>query len=60
MYNDKNTEIGRLRSAAFSPKFEKVVGIAMIKKDFLVLSQRFKINIEGNMISGEVCNLPII
>ncbi len=60
MLNDKNKEIGWLRSAAYSPKFKKVVGIAMIKKDFSDLSQKFKININGNITSGEVCNLPIL
>jgi len=30
----------------FSPKFEKIVGIAMIKKGFWETSQKFKINIE--------------
>ena len=34
MLDLKNNEIGQLRSAAYSPKFNKVVGIAMIEKGF--------------------------
>ncbi len=60
MFNNEDKEIGKLRSAAFSPKFEKVVGIAMIKKGFWETSQKFKINIDGNFVSGEICNLPIV
>jgi len=60
MFNNEDNEIGKLRSAAFSPKFEKIVGIAMIKKGFWKISQKFKINIDGNFVSGEICNLPIV
>ena len=59
MFNENN-EIGMLRSAAFSPKFKKVVGIAMINKKFWDLGKKFQINIEGKKVSGEVCNLPIL
>ena len=58
--NNENKEIGRLRSAGFSPKFEKIVGIAMINKDFWKVSQKFKINIDGNSTHGEICDLPIL
>jgi len=60
MFNNENKEIGRLRSAGFSPKFEKIVGIAMINKDFWKVSQKFKINIDGNSTHGEICDLPIL
>ncbi len=56
----KNKQIGQLRSAAFSPKFNKVVGIAMVKKDFCNISEKFKIELNNNSISGEICNLPIV
>ena len=52
-------EIGQLRSAAYSPRFKKVVGIAMIKKDFCNISQKFKLKLDNEYISGEICNLPI-
>jgi dimethylsulfoniopropionate demethylase len=60
MFNNENKEIGKLRSAGFSPKFEKIVGIAMVKKGFWETSQKFKINIDGNFVFGEICNLPIV
>ena len=56
----ENYEIGQLRSAAYSPKFDKVVGIAMVKKDFCNASQKFKIKLNNNSISGEICSLPIL
>ena len=31
----KDNKIGQLRSAAYSPKFNKVVGIAMMEKNYL-------------------------
>ena len=60
MKDFKNNEIGQLRSAAYSPKFNKVVGIAMVKKDFCNVSEKFKIELNDNLISGEICNLPIL
>ena len=60
MFNNEDKEIGKLRSAAFSPRFEKVVGIAMIKKGFWEISQKFKININEKFVSGEIFNLPIV
>ena len=55
----KDNKIGQLRSAAYSPKFNKVVGIAMIEKNLWETSKKFKINVDGNFVSGETCNLPI-
>ena len=58
--NNNNQIIGELRSAAFSPNFNKIVGIAMIQMDFYKNSKNFSININGITIDGEICNLPII
>ena len=60
MLNLNNQELGELRSAAYSPKFNKIVGIAMIKKDFCKVNEKFKIKLENSLVSGEICNLPII
>ncbi len=60
MLNLNNQELGELRSAAYSPKFNKIVGIAMIKKDFCKVNEKFQINLENSLVSGEICNLPII
>ncbi len=59
LFDSGNKVIGQLRSGAFSPKFKKVVGIAMIKKDFWKTSFKFKIKLEEKLVSGEICNLPI-
>ncbi len=55
---DNNT-IGELRSAAYSPSLKKIVGIAMVNKDFCNVSQKFNIKIEEKLVSGEICNFPI-
>ncbi len=60
IFNLDEKEIGKLRSAAFSPKFKKVVGIAMIQKDLCKDLQKFKLKLNGNYVFGEVCNLPIV
>ena len=60
MLDLKDNEVAQLRSAAYSPKFNKVVGIAMIEKNFWEVAKKFKINIDGNFVSGEICNLPIV
>ena len=34
LYNEKEKEIGFLRSAIFSPTFNKVIGIAIVNKPY--------------------------
>ena len=58
LYDGKNNNIGMLRSAAFSPKFKKIVGIAMINKAFWNMTENFKIDIEGKVKDGKICKLP--
>ena len=58
--DEQNVVIGELRSACYSPKFGKVIGIAMISKPFLDTSQSFKIDINNNTFNGKVCDLPFI
>ena len=55
-----NNKIGELRSGAFSPRFKKIVGIAMVKKDFSNISQKFQIKLNDKLVSGEICSLPIL
>lgn len=59
MYNEKKI-IGMVRSAGFSPKFKKVVGIAMMNKNFWDLGQKFQIQLDDKEVLGEVCSLPIL
>ena len=58
--DEKNNEIGELRSAAYSPHFDKVIGIAMILKPYWNNSQTFKIELNGKRFDGKVCDLPFI
>ena len=60
LFNKKKQIIGNLRSAAFSPTFKKIVGIAMINKEYCKKNEIFNINLNDNLIDGEVCELPII
>ena len=56
----KKEIIGDLRSAAFSPTFKKIVGIAMINKEYCKNNEIFNISLNDNLVGGEVCELPII
>ncbi len=55
-----NKIIGEIRSAVFSPTFNKVLGIAMIKKGYFEVGQEFDIIINQKKYKGEVCSLPFI
>ena len=48
-----------LRSAAYSPYFKKIVGIAMMKMDYCKIKEHFNMKIVNKSINGEICNLPI-
>ena len=58
--DEKNNIIGELRSACFSPHFEKVIGIAMIKKPYCNASQTVKVTVNKDIYTGIVCDLPFI
>ena len=58
--NNDSRVIGELRSAAYSPYFKKIVGIAMMKMDYCKIQEHFKMKISNKSINGEICNLPII
>ena len=57
-----NQIIGELRRAAFSPnpKFQTVIGIAMIKKGYFEVGQEFDITINQKKYKGEICSLPFV
>ena len=60
----ENKKIGELRSACFSPKYETVIGIAMINKPYFEVGQSFEINLidksNKNIHTGKICELPFI
>ena len=58
--DESDNIIGELRSACYSPHFEKVIGIAMMKKPHWEVSQSVKAEINGKICNGNVCDLPFI
>ena len=52
--------VGYLRSAVYSPHFKKVVGIAMIKKEYWDKKTSFELEIGDKKIKGAICDLPLI
>ena len=58
--NNDGKAIGELRSACYSPHFEKAIGIAMIKEPFCKASETCKLEIEGKTLTVKVCDLPFI
>ena len=58
--NNNDELIGELRSACYSPHFEKVIGIAMINEPYCKASESLKLEIDGNSLPLIVCDLPFI
>ncbi len=58
--DQNNKKIGELRSACYSPHFKKVIGIAMMKKDYWNTDQDVKAKINSQNCIGKVCDLPFI
>ena len=60
----ENKQIGELRSACFSPKYDTVIGIAMINKPYFEVGQSFEINLidksNKNIHTGKICELPFV
>ena len=50
--------VGHLRSAVYSPHFKKVIGIAMIKKEYWDKKTPFELEIGDKETKGTICNLP--
>ena len=59
LVNGKNL-VGHLRSAVYSPHFEKVVGIAMIQKEYWDKKTTFELEINGKKSKGSICDLPLV
>ena len=55
-----NSLVGHLRSAVYSPHFKKVVGIAMIKKEYWDKKTTFELEINGKKSKGSICDLPLV
>ena len=59
LYDGQNL-VGHLRSAVYSPHFKKVVGIAMIKKEYWDKKTTFELEINGKRSKGTNCDLPMV
>ena len=55
-----NKIIGEIRSAVFSPTFNKVIGIAMINKPYFTTKGNFDILINSKKYVGEICDIPFV
>ena len=60
IFDNNENHIGELRSGVYSPHFNKVIGIAMLKKPNWNTGTKIKININGKSVNGTVCDLPFI
>ena len=60
LLDDNNKIVGYVRSAAYSPTFKKVIGIAMINKPYWDVKTQFKIDINEKIFVGTICDLPFI
>ena len=55
-----NSVIGEIRSAVYSPTFNKVIGIAMINKPYFLSKDKFDIIIDSKKYTGEICDIPFV
>ena len=58
LYNN-NSIAGDLRSATYSPNLKKVVGIAMVKKEYWDKKTPIELKILDKKYKGTLCDLPI-
>ena len=52
--------VGELRSGIYSPKFKKVIGIAMIYNPYFEIDTNVEIIINNEVKTGVLCNIPFI
>ena len=60
LFADNKEVVGYVRSATFSPTFNKVIGIAMINKPYWNTKNQFNIEINEKIYVGTVCDLPLV
>ena len=60
LFDDNKEIVGYVRSATYSPTFNKVVGIAMINKPYWNTKNQFNIEINEKIYVGTVCDLPLV
>jgi len=60
LIHNNNNIVGDLRSATYSPNLKKVVGIAMIKKEYWDKKTPIELKIGDKKSKGTLCDLPIV
>ena len=60
LFADNQEIVGYVRSATYSPTFDKVIGIAMINKPYWNTKNQFNIEINEKIYVGTVCDLPLV
>lgn len=58
VFSTDKERIGSVTSGAFSPSLEKMIGLALVKKDFSKQGCRFFVQIHGNMALSQVVPTP--
>lgn len=58
VFSEDKEPIGHVTSGAFSPSLEKMIGLALVKKDFSEQGCRFFVQIHGNLALSQVVPTP--
>ena len=58
VFSEDKERIGVVTSGVFSPSLEKMIGLALVKKDFSRQGSRFFVQIHGNMVRSQVVSTP--
>ena len=58
--DQNNKKIGELRSAVYSPTFNRVIGLAMINREYWELGYKFQITVNNKIFKGTICELPFV
>ena len=58
VFSKENKEIGQVSSGAWSPSLDKMIGTAMVLKDFSRLESNFFVQIHGNLVPSRVVATP--
>ena len=58
IFSKEKELIGHVTSGAFSPSLEKMIGLALVKKEFSQQDSRFFVQIHGNLALSQVVPTP--
>ena len=58
IFSEDKEQIGRVTSGAFSPSLEKMIGLALVKKEFSKQGSRFFVQVHGDRALSQVVSTP--